>query len=120
MGGWNGRSHSPDMTPQMNIAGPQPNVQFPQTPHDAEHPVDITMDTNAPRGPLTRAQAHATKTKVNSLLSEDPLVTCETWVLPHPDTLCIIKYLDENQEEVVGREEDPQEAEGKDFLQGRM
>ena len=67
--------------------------------YDAEHPTDITMDTTPPRGPLTRAQARAIGTKVNSLLSELHFDTCETWVLPHAGMLCIIRYLGEAREQ---------------------
>ena len=45
---------------------------------------------------MTRARAKAIEDKVNSLLSEVPLPTRETWLLPHMDTLCVIRYLEES------------------------
>ena len=88
---------------------------------DAEHPADITMDTPPPRGPLTRAQACAIGTKVNSLLSELHFDTCETWVLPHADMLCIIRYQGDVQGEAMeqGRatpEEELREDEARKIL----
>lgn len=62
----------------------------------AEHPMDITMDPTptpqVPSGPMTRARAHAIETEVNSLLFELPLHSYETWLLPQPETLCILRY----------------------------
>ena len=48
-----------------------------------------------PLGPMTRARAKAIEDKVNSLLSELPLSTHETWLLPQAETLCVIRYLEE-------------------------
>ena len=60
---------------------------------DAEHPSLIPMGASAtpptPLGPMTRARAKAIEDKVNSLLSELPLTTHETWLLPHSETLCV-------------------------------
>ena len=33
---------------------------------------------------------------MNSLLSELALPTHETWLLPHSETLCVIRYLEES------------------------
>ena len=44
---------------------------------------------------MTRARAKAIEDKVNSLLSELPLSTHETWLLPQAETLCVIRYLEE-------------------------
>ena len=67
---------------------------------DAEHPSLIPMDVptspSTPLGPMTRARAKAIEDKVNSLLSKIPLSTYETWLLPHAETLCVIKYLEES------------------------
>ena len=66
---------------------------------DAEHPTIIPMDVSTspttPLGPMTRARAKAIEDKVNSLLSELPLSTHETWLLPQAETLCVIRYLEE-------------------------
>ena len=43
---------------------------------------------------MTRARAKAIEDKVNSLLSELPLPTHETWLLPHSETLCVIRCLE--------------------------
>ena len=43
---------------------------------------------------MTRARAKSIKDKVNSLLSKLPLSTYETWLLPHAETLCVIRYLE--------------------------
>ena len=47
---------------------------------------------------MTRARAKAIGDKVNSLLSELPLSTHETWLLPHVETLCVIRCLEESHE----------------------
>ena len=41
---------------------------------------------------MTRARSKAIEDKVNSLLSEIPLSTQETWLLPQTETLCVIRY----------------------------
>ena len=65
-------------------------------PCDAEHPTFIPMYTpttlQAPRGHMTRPQTYAIGHKVNSLLFEPSLSTCETWLLPHAWTLPILRY----------------------------
>src|SRR3954466_10686117 len=77
--------------------------------------MDITMDPPATLGPLTRAQARAIETKVNSLLSESFVNMHESWVLPHGSVLCIIRYTRDAQG-------DPQvqaQATGEEAAQGR-
>ena len=44
---------------------------------------------------MTRARAKAIEDKVNPLLSELPLSTHETWLLPQAETLCVTRYLEE-------------------------
>ena len=67
---------------------------------DAEHPTFIPMYTpttlQAPRGHMTRPRTYAIGHKVNSLLSEPSLSTCETWLLPQTCVLCMIRYLEES------------------------
>ena len=46
----------------------------------------------APRGDMTRPRTYAIGHKVNSLLFEPSLSTCETWLLPHAWTLHILRY----------------------------
>ena len=66
---------------------------------DAEHPSLILMDVptspSTTLGPMTRARAKAIEDKVNSLLSELPLSSYESWLLPQEETLCVIRYLEE-------------------------
>ena len=67
---------------------------------DAEHPSLIPMDVptspSRPFGPMTRARAKAIEDKVNSLLFELPIPTRETWLLPHSETLCVIRCLEKS------------------------
>ena len=57
-------------------------------------PMDVPTFTMTPLGPMKRARAKAIEDKVNSLLSELPLSTHETWLLPQAETLCVIRYLE--------------------------
>ena len=63
---------------------------------DAEHPTFIPMYTpttlQAPRGNMMRPRRYAIGHKLNSLLSELSLSTCETWLLPPTCVLCMIRY----------------------------
>ena len=49
-----------------------------------------------PRGLMTRPQLYAIGHKVNSLLSEPSLPTCETWLLPHIYVLCMTRNKEED------------------------
>ena len=51
--------------------------------------MDLPSSPTTPLGPMTRARARAIETKVNSLLSELPLSTYETWLLPQAKILCV-------------------------------
>jgi hypothetical protein len=66
---------------------------------DAEHPLVIPMDPSSshrvPRGPMTRARARALETEVTSLLNELPYESCETWLLPQTEMLCVLRYLED-------------------------
>ena len=55
---------------------------------------------------MTRAQAKAIKDKVNSLLSELPIPTHETWLLPHSETLCVIRYMEVSQGSTTCKSQD--------------
>ncbi|XBH56355.1 hypothetical protein VPH35_078206 [Triticum aestivum] len=87
------------------------------TTTDAEHPSIIPMDSTpmhqAPRGPMTRARACAIETEVNSLLLEIDMEMNGTWLLPHRNMLCVIRYEDELRQEVKeypqGLREGPQD-----------
>ena len=69
---------------------------FPKGGDDVEHPTFIPMYTpttlQAPRGHMTRPRPYAIGHKVNSLLFEPSLSTCETWLLPHAWTLHTFRY----------------------------
>ena len=58
--------------------------------------MDLPTSPTTPLGPMTRARAKAIEDKVNSLLSELPLPTYDTWLLPHVETLYVIRYLEES------------------------
>ena len=79
---------------------------------DAEHPSIIPMDASTspstPRGPMTRARSKAIEDKVNSLLSEIPLSTQETWLLPQTETLCVIRYIAEEETTGVNSLDSPE------------
>src|SRR3990170_1690694 len=71
--------------------------------YDAEHPMVIPMDLSSshqvPRGPMTRARARALETEVTSLLNELPYESCETWLLPQTEMLCMLRYLEDPSED---------------------
>ena len=46
----------------------------------------------SPRGHTTRPRIYTIGNKVNSLLCEPPLSTCETWILPHAWILHMLRY----------------------------
>ena len=67
---------------------------------DAEHPTFIPMYTlttlQTPSGHTTRPRTYAIGHKVNSLLSEPSLPTCETWLLPQIYVLCMTRNKEED------------------------
>src|SRR6187399_2530274 len=75
---------------------------------DAEHPKVIPMDLpsshQVPSGPMTRARARALETEVTSLLSLRHFDSHETWLLPSPENLCILRHLRSNHGEVKEQE----------------
>ena len=70
---------------------------------DAKHPSTIPMDSTptnqAPRGPMTRARTRALETEVNSFLLSLHMDTNGILLLPHQDTLCLIRYEEEHHQE---------------------
>ena len=58
---------------------------------------------------MTRARARALETKVTSLLSDFHFDAHETWLLPHTDTMCTLRYLGEAKERGEEEEEDGRE-----------
>ena len=58
---------------------------------------------------MTRACARALETEVTSLLSDFHFDAHETWLLPHMDTLCILRYHGEAKERGEEEEEDGRE-----------
>ena len=54
--------------------------------------MDSIPTHQALRGPMKRAQARAMETEVNSFLLDMHMDMSGTWLLPHKNTLCIIRY----------------------------
>src|SRR3990170_4727849 len=62
--------------------------------------MDLSSSHQVPRGPMTRARARALETEVTSLLNELPYESCETWLLPQTEMLCMLRYLEDPSEDV--------------------
>ena len=62
----------------------------------------LTMN-NAPHGPMTITRARAIETEVNSLQLEKDMDMNGTWLLPHQNMLCVIRYEDRRHQAVAGR-----------------
>jgi hypothetical protein len=62
---------------------------------------------------MTRACARAIETEVNLLISELTHSTCETWLLPQAETLCVIRYLEEGHEATTTNGQDGEDTERK-------
>src|SRR4051812_5694743 len=60
--------------------------------------MDVTPPPQARRGPATRAHARAVETEVNSFLFESHSDSHETRILPHMETLCMLRYFRDRQE----------------------
>src|SRR5215217_3431671 len=73
--------------------------------------------TSPPSGPMTRARAKALHDKVNSLLTTLDLDTPLDGMLPHAETLCVIRYM-EHQDH--GEDETPWSREGEEQLIEKM
>ncbi|KAK1648292.1 hypothetical protein QYE76_066097 [Lolium multiflorum] len=73
--------------------------------------------TSPPSGPMTRARAKALHDKVNSLLTTLDLGTPLDGMLPHADTLCVIRYV-EHQD--PGEDDTPWSREGEEQLVEKM
>ena len=94
---------------------------------DAEHPslipMDVSTSPSTPLGPMTRGRAKAIEDKLNSLLSELPIPTHETWLLPHSETLCVIRYMEVSQGSTTCKSqdgEDPKHDGQKEELQQKL
>ena len=72
--------------------------------------MDLPTSPTTPLGTMTRARARAIEDKVNLLLSEIPLPTYETWLLPQAKTLCVIRYLEEGHGAATPNEQDDEET----------
>ena len=111
-----------DLSPYHGDEDFDPRTDLPQgRGDDAEHPKVIPMDlptsTTTPLGPMTRARARALETEVTSLLSQFHFDEHEAWLLPHMDTLCILRYNGEANEQGQEEEEDGREDEEEEGLQ---
>ena len=100
-----------DLSPFHGDEDFDPRTDLPQgRGDDAEHPMVIPMDLpsshQVPTGPMTRSRARALETEVTSLLSQFHFDAHEAWLLPHMDTLCILRYNGEAKEQGQGEEED--------------
>ncbi|KAK1596216.1 hypothetical protein QYE76_018555 [Lolium multiflorum] len=73
--------------------------------------------TSPPSGPMTRARAKAIHDKVNSLLTSLDLDTPLDGMLPHAETLCVIRYV-EHQDH--GEDVTPWSREGEEQLSKKM
>jgi hypothetical protein len=73
--------------------------------------------TSPPSGPMTRARAKAIHDKVNSLLTSLDLDTPLDGMLPHAETLCVIRYV-EHQDH--GEDVTPWSREGEEQLIEKM
>ena len=89
---------------------------------DADHPtvipMDLPMSPTTPLGPMTRARAKPIETKVNFLLSELPLHTCETWLIPQAETLCVIRCLEKGHGSVTPNGQDGKDTKYKEQEEG--
>ena len=63
---------------------------------------------------MTRSQLYAIGHKVNSLLSEPSLSTCEIWLLPPTCVLCMIRYLEESHKATTSNGRASEDAKYKD------
>ena len=70
----------------------------------------VPTSPSTPLGPMTRPRAKAIKDKVNSLLSEQPLSTHETWLLLQTETLCVIRYLEEGHRAATSNGQDGEDT----------
>src|SRR3989337_4422298 len=61
--------------------------------------MDASTSPTTPLGPMTRARARALETEVTSLLNELPYESCETWLLPQTEMLCMLRYLEDPSED---------------------
>ena len=63
--------------------------------------MDPPTSPTTPLGPMTRARARAIENEVNSLLVELPFDPLKTWLLPQTGMLCVLRYQESNQGEVM-------------------
>ena len=86
----------------MKNSGNERMIKRKEREDDAEHPkvipVDLPSSHQVPSGPMTRSRARALETEVTSLLSQFHFDAHEAWLLPHMDTLYILRYNGEAKE----------------------
>lgn len=68
--------------------------------------MNTTPTPQVPGGPMTRACARAIEHEVNSLLSDSPFHTCETWLVPKTEMLCVPRYREHDHEEARSNDQD--------------
>ena len=74
----------------------------------------IPTTLQVPKGHMTRPRTYVIGHKVNSLLSELSLSTCETWLLPPTCVLCMIRYLEESHGATTSNGRATEDAKYKD------
>lgn len=86
---------------------------------DAGWPLDTSSPrpTSPPSGAMTRARVKALHDKVNSLLTTLDLGTPLDGLLPHADTLCVIRY---KEHQDPGEDDTPWSREGEEQLVDKM
>ena len=63
-----------------------------------------SINSNTPKGPMTRARARQLNIQVNSLLFESRYDISESWILPHAPYVCLISFAGEDDKRMDDRE----------------
>uniref|UniRef100_A0A8I6YE74 Uncharacterized protein n=1 Tax=Hordeum vulgare subsp. vulgare TaxID=112509 RepID=A0A8I6YE74_HORVV len=69
-------------------------------------PMDPSSTPQPPSGLMTRARACAIETEVTSLLAQPSFYPHETWSLPQVETLCILRYSEQDHGTTMKDHED--------------
>ncbi|KAE8774074.1 Iron sulfur cluster assembly protein 1, mitochondrial [Hordeum vulgare] len=69
----------------------------------------ISMDPSptpqAPSGHMTRARARAIETEVTPVLNDCPFDSLGTWMLPQSETLCMLRYHEDDLEDALSEDQ---------------
>ena len=74
------------------------------TPKNDEDIDTNSINSNTPKGPMTRARARQLNIQVNSLLFESRYDISESWILPHAPYVCLISFAGEDGKRMDDRE----------------